>query len=221
MSSKSIKSSAPRYAAREELASSLIHGLGIVLSIVGLAALAIVAHRSGSLWNLVSVCIYGASLVLLYSASTLYHAVPHPNAKRVLRMFDHVGIFLLIAGTYTPFALIALRGAWGWSLFGVVWTLAVIGIVLELRQIRRRGWLVALYVGMGWVGVAAIGPLLASLSSTGLLLMLGGGVSYTLGVPFYLWHRLPYNHAIWHVFVLGGSVLHFFAVLFYVLPSTP
>ncbi len=157
---------------------------------------------------------------MLYSASTLYHAVPHPKAKRVLRMLDHIGIFLLIAGTYTPFTLIALRGAWGWSLFGVVWTLAAIGIVLELRQIRRRGWLVALYVGMGWVGVAAVGPLLASLSSTGLWLLLGGGVSYTLGVPFYLWHRLPYNHAIWHLFVLGGSVLHFFAVLFYVLPST-
>ena len=220
MSSTSIESSAPRYAAREELASSLIHGIGIVLSIAGLAALAVVAHRSGSLWNLVSVCIYGASLILLYSASTLYHAIPHPNAKRVLRMLDHISIFLLIAGTYTPFTLIALRGAWGWTLFGIVWTLAVIGIVLELRQIRQRGWLVALYVGMGWVAVAAIGPLLASLSSAGLLLMLGGGVSYTLGVPFYLWHRLPYNHAIWHVFVLGGSVLHFFAVMFYVLPST-
>ena len=192
MSSTSIESSAPRYEGREELASSLIHGIGIVLSISGLAALAVVAHRSGSLWNLVSVCIYGASLILLYSASTLYHAIPHPNAKRVLRMLDHISIFLLIAGTYTPFTLIALRGAWGWTLFGIVWSLAVIGIVLEL----------------------------ASLSSTGLMLMLGGGVSYTLGVPFYLWHRLPYNHAIWHVFVLGGSVLHFFAVLFYVLPST-
>lgn len=220
MSSSTIQSSASHYSAREELASSLIHGLGIALSIAGLVTLAVVAHRSGSLWNLVSVCIYGASLVMLYCASTLYHAIPHPTAKRVLRMLDHIGIFLLIAGTYTPFTLIALRGVWGWSLFGVVWTLAAIGIVLELRQIRQRGWLVALYVGMGWVAVAAIGPLLASLSSTGLWLLLGGGVSYTLGVPFYLWHRLPYNHAIWHLFVLGGSVLHFCAVLFYVLPST-
>ncbi|MFZ2237414.1 MAG: hemolysin III family protein [Dokdonella sp.] len=220
MPSSMIESSAPRYAAREELASSLIHGVGIALSISGLAALAVVAHRAGSLLNLVSVCIYGASLVMLYSASTLYHATPHPNAKRVLRIIDHVGIFLLIAGTYTPFTLIALRGAWGWSLFGVVWTLAAIGIVLELRQIRQRGWLVALYVGMGWVIVAATGPLLASLSSTGLWLLLGGGISYTLGVPFYLWHRLPYNHAIWHLFVLGGSAPHFFAVLLYVLPST-
>ena len=220
MTSSAIETSVPRYAAREELASSLIHGLGIALSIAGLVSLAVVAHRSGSLWNLVSVCIYGASLVMLYSASTLYHAIPHPGAKRVLRILDHIGIFLLIAGTYTPFTLIALRGVWGWSLFGVVWTLAAIGIVLELRQIRQRGWLVALYVGMGWVGVAAIGPLLASLSSIGLWLLLGGGASYTLGVPFYLWHRLPYNHAIWHLFVLGGSALHFCAVLFYVLPST-
>lgn len=219
MSSTTIESSAPRYSAREELASSLIHGLGIALSLAGLATLAVVAQRAGSLWNLVSVCIYGASLVMLYSASTLYHAIARPSAKRVLRTLDHVGIFLLIAGTYTPFTVIALRGIWGWSLFVVVWTLAAIGIVLELRQIRQRGWLVALYVGMGWVAVAAIGPLLASLSSTGLWLLLGGGISYTLGVPFYLWHRLPYNHAIWHLFVLGGSVLHFLAVLFYVLPS--
>lgn len=216
----STSSAAPRYASREEFASSLTHGLGVLLSIAGLAALASVAARSGNGWHLVSACIYGASLVLLYSASTLYHAVAHPDAKRVLRVLDHVGIFLLIAGTYTPFTLIALRGAWGWSLFGVVWTLAAIGIGLELRQVRRRGWLVALYVGMGWVGVAAIGPLMASLSSTGLWLLFGGGISYTLGVPFYLWRSLPYNHAIWHLFVLGGSVLHFWAVLYHVLPQS-
>lgn len=209
---------APRYSAREEWASSVIHAIGIALSVAGLIALATVAAQGGNAWHLASVCIYGISLILLYVASTLYHAIPHPSAKQVLRTLDHVGIFLLIAGTYTPFTVISLQGGWGWGLFGVVWTLAAIGIVLELRQVRRRGWLIALYVGMGWVGVAAIGPLMASLSSAGLWLLLGGGLCYTLGVPFYLWRSLPYNHALWHLFVLAGSVLHFCAIYFHVLP---
>lgn len=219
MTSSTARLPTAPYSAGEEIASSLIHGLGIVLSIVGLALLVAVAARGGDARHLISVCVYGATLILLYTASTLYHGIPHAGAKPVLRLLDHAAIFLLIAGTYTPFALISLHGPWGWSLFGVIWTLAVAGIALELRHQRSRVLMAVLYVAMGWVGLVAIRPLVASLDAGGLWLLFGGGVAYTLGVPFYLWKRLPYNHALWHAFVLVGSVLQFFAVLFYVLPS--
>ncbi|MEO5558672.1 MAG: hemolysin III family protein, partial [Dokdonella sp.] len=192
---------AARYSDGEEFASSLIHGVGILLSIVGLATLIAFAARAGDARHLASVCVYGATLILLYTASTLYHSVPGERVKPVLRLLDHAAIFLLIAGTYTPFTLISLHGAWGWSLFAIVWTLAFAGIALELRRVRHRGVMAALYVGMGWVGLVAIKPLMASLPAGGLWLLFGGGVAYTLGVPFYLWKRLPYNHALWHAFV--------------------
>lgn len=207
------------YELREEIASSVIHGLGIALSIAALATLAIATARGGNARHLASVCIYGGTLVLLYTASTLYHGIPHPRAKPLLRLLDHAAIFLLIAGTYTPFTLITLHGPWGWSLFALIWVLALLGIALEMSRVRRRGLLVALYVGMGWVGIVAIGPLVRHLEPGGLWLLFGGGVAYTLGIPFYLWKRLPFNHALWHAFVLLGSVLQFFAVLYYVLPS--
>ncbi len=209
----------PRYALAEEIASSLTHGLGIVLSIAGLATLVAVAALGGDGWTLAAGIVYGTTLILLFTASTLYHSIPNAGAKPVLRVLDHAAIFLLIAGTYTPFALVTLRGPWGYTLFAVVWTLAVIGIALELRRVRNRLVMVALYLGMGWVGIIAIGPLLERLSSGGLWLLFGGGVCYTLGVPFYLWRRLPYNHALWHVFVLAGSVLQFLAVLLHVMPD--
>jgi hemolysin III len=208
-----------RYSASEEIASSAIHGLGIVLSIAALAILAAASARIGSTRHVVSVCIYGTTLIMLYVASTLYHAIAHPPSKPLLRLLDHSAIFLLIAGTYTPFALISLYGPWGWGLFTAVWVLALGGIALELARVRRRGLLVALYVGMGWLGLVAIRPLVASIPPGGLWLLFGGGVAYTLGVPFYLWKKLPYNHALWHAFVLLGSVLQFFAVLLYVLPK--
>lgn len=207
------------YSAGEEIASSAIHGIGIVLSIVGLAILCTVAVHRGAARHVASVCIYGATLILLYSASTLYHSIRHAGAKPVLRLFDHAAIFLLIAGTYTPITLISLHGPWGWSLFAIVWALALAGIALELRRVRSRTLMAALYVGMGWVGLIAIKPLVASLPSGGLWLVFGGGAAYTLGVPFYLWKRLPFNHALWHAFVLLGSVLQFFAVWLYVLPG--
>ncbi len=137
----------------------------------------------------------------------------------MLRFLDHAAIFLLIAGTYTPFTLVTLRGPWGYALFAIVWTLAALGIALELKRVRNRLVMVALYLAMGWVGIIAIGPLLEKLPAGGLWLLFGGGVCYTLGVPFYLWRRLPYNHALWHVFVLAGSVLQFLAVLLYVMPD--
>lgn len=209
----------PRYSRAEEVASSLSHALGIILSIAGLAVLAAFAALHGGVSRIVSVSVYGTTLILLFTASTLYHAVPNPRAKSILRLLDHSAIFLLIAGTYTPFTLISLRGAWGWSLFAIVWTLAIVGIALEMRRVRNRVAAALLYLGMGWVGVIAIKPMIANIEPAGLWLLFAGGLCYTLGVPFYLWKRLPYNHALWHVFVLAGSVLEFFAILLYVLPD--
>lgn len=210
---------AAAYAPREELASSLIHGLGIVLSIVGLAVLVGVAARTGGAREIASVAVYGATLILLYTASTLYHGIPIARAKQVLRLLDHAAIFLLIAGTYTPFTLLVLPPAWGATLFVLVWVLALAGLALELRKVRNRLLMATLYVALGWIGVVAIGPLREALPAPGLWLLFGGGAAYTLGVPFYLWKRLPYSHALWHAFVLAGSVLQFFAVLLYVLPG--
>lgn len=209
----------PRYTLREEIASSITHGVGAVLAIAGLAVLVAFAARFGDAWHVVSCSIFGAALILCFTTSTLYHSVQVERVKRLLRALDHTAIFLLIAGTYTPFTLVTLRGPWGYALFAIVWTLAALGIALELKRVRNRLVMVALYLAMGWVGIIAIGPLLEKLPAGGLWLLFGGGVCYTLGVPFYLWRRLPYNHALWHVFVLAGSVLQFLAVLLYVMPD--
>jgi hemolysin III len=211
---------APRYARRDELASSVIHGVGILLSIAGLAVLVAFAAIHGGARAVTASAVYGSSLVLLYTASTLYHSVRGETARRRLRTLDHLAIYLLIAGTYTPFTLVALPGAWGWGLFAAIWSLALLGGALELGLLgHRRGLAVLLYVAMGWVGMVAFKPLLAHLQAGGMALLIAGGAAYTLGVPFYLWRRLPYHHAVWHAFVLAGSVLHFLAVLLYVLPD--
>ena len=210
----------PRYSFGDELASSVIHGVGIVLSIAGLAMLVAFAALHGNALTVVACAVFGSSLVLLYTASTLYHSISVAAAKPALRALDHIAIYVLIAGTYTPFTLIALPGAWGWSLFVSVWVLALVGSALELGLLRRYHKLaVLLYVGMGWIGMIAFKPLSEHLQNGGMLLLIGGGVAYTAGVPFYLWRRLPYHHALWHVFVLAGSVLHFLAVLLYVIPD--
>lgn len=210
----------PRYRFGDELASSVIHGIGILLSIAALAALVMRTAQAGSASDVLASAVYGMSLVALYSASTLYHAIRLESARRWLRTLDHIAIFLLIAGTYTPFTLIALRGAWGWSLFGMVWSLALLGSTLELGMFKRyRRFAVLLYVAMGWIGIVAFRPLLAHLQFGGMVLLLAGGAAYTLGVPFYLWRKLPYHHSVWHVFVLAGSVLQFLAVFFYVVPN--
>jgi hemolysin III len=210
----------PRYGVGDELASSVIHGVGIVLSVIGLAVLLIQTAIGGSASDVLASAVYGMSLILLYTASTLYHTVRAESARRVLRTLDHIAIFLLIAGTYTPFTLIALRGTWGWSLFGIVWSLALVGTALELGWLKRyRRLAVVLYIAMGWVGIVAFRPLFTHLQTGGMLLLLGGGVAYTLGVPFYLWRRMPYHHSVWHFFVLAGSVLQFLAVLLYVVPN--
>jgi hemolysin III len=201
------------------MANSITHGIGILLAIAGLGVLTAATSVSGNVRHMVSVSIFGGMLVLMYTASTLYHSVRNPRAKAVLQVLDHCAIFLLIAGTYTPFTLVTLYGPWGWSLFGVVWTLALLGIVFELTPLRRyRPLSLGLYLGMGWAVVAAIKPMLAGLPSGGLVLLLSGGLSYTIGISFYLSRKLRYHHAIWHLFVLAGSIFHYFAVLFYVLP---
>ncbi|HSM99403.1 MAG TPA: hemolysin III family protein [Rudaea sp.] len=210
-------SAAMRYTPGEELANSLTHGFGLLLSVGGLFTLMAAA---GGVGETASCLVYGVTLILVYATSTLYHGVRAPDAKRLLRTLDHVAIFLLIAGTYTPFVLIALRGVWGWSLFSLVWVLATFGAMFELSAWRHaRGVRVALYIAIGWVGLIALKPLVAALPTPGLWLLFGGGVSYTVGVLFYVWRSLRFHHAIWHLFVLGGSVLQYFAVLWYVLPG--
>ena len=211
--------SSPRYSLGEEIANSVTHGVGVVLAIGGLGVLTAFASVYGNAWHIVGCSVFGTTLILLYAASAFYHGIQLPRAKTVLRSLDHAAIFLLIAGTYTPFTLVNLRGPWGWSLFGVIWGLAVLGIVFEVTVLRRwKAVSLALYVAMGWAVVVAVKPVLAAIAPGGLLLLLLGGVAYTAGIGFYVWRRLPYHHAIWHVFVLVGSILHFFAVLFYVIP---
>lgn len=207
------------YTPGEEIANSVIHGVGLVLAIAGLAVLTAFASLYGDAWHVVSCSIFGASLILLYTTSTLYHSIPLPRVKAVLRTLDHAAIFILIAGTYTPFLLVSLRGPWGWTLFVLIWGMALVGVALRIGPGHHSHWLsLGLYLGMGWAIVVAVKPLLNSVAPGGLVLLLAGGLAYTVGVVFYVWHRLPYHHAIWHGFVLVGSILHYFAILFYVIP---
>jgi len=210
-----IASAGPSYSNEEEIANSVTHGVGWVLSVVGMAFLVTRAAATGGALRVVTCAIFGATLILLYASSTLYHALPSKRAKRVFRVFDHSAIFLLIAGSYTPLALVALGGTWGWSLFGSVWFLAAVGLLLSTVAHGRWRWLsITLYVSMGWLAVIAIKPLVLALSRPALALVVLGGIAYTGGLVFYAWKKLPYSHAIWHVFVLAGSVFHYFAVLF-------
>jgi hemolysin III len=212
----------PRDTLREEIASSVIHGVGVVLAIAGLAILSVVSSLRGDAWHVVGCAVFGTTLVLLYTASTLYHGISRPRAKQVLRVLDHSAIYLLIAGTYTPFCLVSLRGPWGWSLLGVVWGLAAAGIGTRAALAKRLPVMsVVVYVLMGWAVIVATRPLLQSLPGEGFALLLAGGVFYTGGIVFYGWRAMPYHHAVWHAFVLLGSVLHFLAVLLYVIPSAP
>jgi len=199
---------------REEIANVLTHGAGAVASLVGAAVLVTVAALGGDAWKVVGSAVFGTTLVLLYTASTLYHAARSPVAKARLKVLDHCAIYLLIAGSYTPFTLIGLRGGWGWSLFGVIWGLAVAGTVFKLFFTGRFPRLsTAVYVAMGWLAVVAIGPMVQRLPAATLAWMVAGGLIYTAGTVFYHSRRIPYAHAIWHLFVLGGSACHFAAVL--------
>jgi hemolysin III len=208
-----------KYTPREELANSITHGIGIVFAIGALVVMDVFAALFGDAWHIVSCSIFGATLIILYTASTLYHSIPLPKTKMLLRIIDHSAIFLLIAGTYTPFTLVSLRGPWGWSLFGAVWGIALLGVIFQVFLLRRWPTIsVGIYVGMGLIILVAVKPLFAALSPMGLKLLVAGGLAYVLGIIFYASNRLPYSHAVWHLFVLAGSALHFFAVLFYVIP---
>ncbi|TYO98264.1 hemolysin III [Geothermobacter ehrlichii] len=209
----------PEYTRKEEIANSLTHGLGAALALGGLVVLILGAAHRGDAWHLTTSAIYGLTLIGSFLASTLYHAFSRTNIKRILRTIDHAAIFLLIAGTYTPFTLVTLRGPWGWALFGVIWGCAIAGIICEAAASRSREFLrVGSYVVMGWAVVIAVRPLLQQLDPAGFRLLVAGGLAYTGGIVFYAWRRIPYGHAIWHLFVLVGSALHFFAIFWYVIP---
>ncbi len=197
----------------EEIANSITHGIGALLSIVALVILIIVAGRHDDIWHMVSFSIYGCTLVLLYLSSTLYHSFSSPRIKNLFARFDHISIFLLIAGTYTPILLTSLRGVWGWTLFGIIWSIALAGAVIRSIWVYRfRKLMVAIYLLMGWMFILAGNQIYHSLPSISLTFLVLGGVAYSVGVIFYLWRTLPYGHGIWHLFVLAGSVLHFFAI---------
>lgn len=211
---------APQYTLGEEIANGATHGIGILLSIAGLAVLVTLAALRSDAWAVVGAAIFGSTLILLYSTSTLYHSFRDETLKRFLRKCDHAAIFLLIAGSYTPFMLVNLRGAWGWSIFGVVWGLALVGIVLKFWFTGRFRLLSTLiYVGMGWLIVIAIKPMLASVTPVGMWLLLAGGLCYTGGAVFYLLKKMPYHHAVWHGFVMAGSICHYFAIMNAIIPA--
>ena len=205
---------------RWELANALTHGVGVVASLVGGAVLVAGAAAYGDTWKVASSAVFATTLVLLYTASTLYHAARSPKVRARLQVFDHCAIYLLIAGTYTPFTLLGLRGGWGWSLFGVAWGLAVAGVVFKLFFTGRFPRVsTAIYLGMGWMVVVAAAPMLEALSPTTIAWLVAGGLAYTGGTAFYH-NRRPYAHAVWHLFVLAGSVCHYVAVATHVLPGT-
>jgi len=203
----------------EEIANSLTHGAGLLASLVGLPVLVVAAAGRGDAAHVVGCSVFAASLITLYAASTIYHALPPSRAKQLLRVVDHAAIYLLIAGTYTPFTLGVLRGAWGWTLFGVVWSLAGVGIIFKvLLGMRYPRASTIFYLAMGWLGVVAVRPMMAQVPAAGLLWLLAGGLLYTGGVAFYAWEHRRHSHTIWHLCVLGGSACHFFAVLWYAVP---
>jgi len=201
---------------REEIANSISHGLGLVLAIVAVPILVAAALRGGNVRFVVGVSVFGGTVVLLYLASTLYHSLTHETAKALCRVFDHTAIFLLIAGTYTPFSLGVLRGPWGWSLLAIIWTLAIVGITLKIRKRTRHSRItIVLYVIMGWLAIVAVKPMVMLIPVPGILLIFAGGIAYTGGLAFFALERIRYNHFIWHLFVIAGTTCHFFAVLWY------
>jgi hemolysin III len=204
----------------EEIANSVSHGIGSVFAIAGTAVAIVWAVIFGNMYSVISASIYGATLIILYTMSTLYHAFTNKTVKRVFRIFDHCSIFLLIAGTYTPYALVTLNGPTGWTVFGIIWGAAIIGIVLNAISLEKFKVLSMIcYLAMGWLIVLYAKPLtekLGFMPATFLLLL--GGILYTIGAIFYCLKRIKYMHGVWHLFVLGGSILHYLSILIYVLP---
>lgn len=206
------------YSRREEVANAVTHGLGAALSIAGLTLLIVFASLRGDAWHVTSFTIYGVTMLMLYVASTLVHSFKEGKVKDLFETFDHSCIYLFIAGTYTPIMLTILRSPLGWTLFGIVWGIAIAGIVFKAFFTKRFLYLSTLfYVLMGWMVVFVWGPLQEAMSPTGLHLLVAGGLLYTLGTIFYVWRAFPYHHAVWHLFVLAGSIAHFFAILLYLV----
>ncbi|MBP1995281.1 PAQR family membrane homeostasis protein TrhA [Paenibacillus eucommiae] len=206
------------YSIREEIANAISHGIGVLLSIAALVLLIIQAAHYGDSWHIVSFSIYGVSLIVLYTCSTLLHSIQQRKAKDIFEILDHAAIYLLIAGSYTPFLLVTLRGTLGWSMFGIVWGLAILGIILKIFYVKRFILASTLcYILMGWLIVFAIKPLYENIPFPGIVWLVTGGLLYTFGSIFYVWRRVPYHHAIWHIFVLAGSFCHFICVILYVI----
>jgi hemolysin III len=207
----------------DELLNSITHGIGVLLSIAGLVLLVVFAsiRPYGDVWKIVSFSIYGISLIMMYTASTLYHSFHNKQIKDFLNLFDHAAIFVLIAGTYTPFMLVSLRGPWGWSIFGVIWGLAIAGVVFKLffYSDKYRKLSTIIYFLMGWIILIAIRPMILEVPTGGLIWLLAGCFFYSMGIPFYIKREERFNHVIWHIFVLAGSITHFFSIFFYVLPN--
>jgi hemolysin III len=206
----------------EEIANAISHGLGCLLAIASLPILVFYAAQQGTAVNVVAASVFAGTAILLYLISALYHAIPASAAKEWLGRLDHAAIYLFIAGSYTPFALGVLNGSWGWTLFGIIWGAAALGVTVKLLdRLKHPLWSTALYVAMGWVALIAAGPLVERMPATGIAWLVAGGLSYTLGAAvFLLDHRVRYAHFVWHLFVLGGSVCHFFAALWYAVPTT-
>ena len=200
---------------KEEIFNSITHGIGTLLSVAALVLLVVHAVGKGDAWHIVSYSVYGSSLVLLYLCSTLYHSFTKEKIKNLFARFDHAAIFLLIAGTYTPFLLTVLRGTLGWTLFGIIWGVALFGVVIcSIYLTRFRKLMVALYLAMGWMFVVAVGPMMRNLPQLSIIFLFLGGIFYSVGVIFYAKRNLKYGHGIWHLFVLAGSIMHFFAVVY-------
>lgn len=201
---------------REEIANGISHGLALILALAAMPILVLSAARAGSTHFIIGVAVFGVTMVVLYLASTLYHSLTHERAKNFFRQVDHCAVFLLIAGSYTPFALGVLRGPWGWTLLAIVWALAVAGIVIKLLAGTRHWWLLmTLYLVMGWLAIVAIKPILALVPPAGIGLILAGGIAYSGGLAFFAAHRIRYHHFIWHLFVIAGTTCHYLAVLWY------
>jgi hemolysin III len=207
------------YTRKEEIANAITHGIGSALSIAALVLLIVFSSLYGNAWHIVSFTIFGSTMLFLYTSSTLVHSFPDGKVKDFFEILDHSAIYLFIAGTYTPFMLVVVKGALGWTLFGIVWGIAIFGVVFKAFFTKKFLFLSTLiYILMGWLIVFAWNPLTDALSSDGLMLLIYGGILYTVGTIFYVWRSFPYHHAVWHLFVLAGSTLHFFAVFKYVLP---
>jgi len=215
MASHSIEKNRRELSTTEEIVNSITHGIGALLSIIALVILIIVAGQHGDIWHLVSFSIYGSTLVLLYLSSTLYHSFTSPKIKNLFARFDHISIFLLIAGTYTPILLTTLRGPWGWTLFAIIWAMALAGAVIRSIYLHRfRKLMVAIYLVMGWMAIVAAKQIYELMPGISIWFLVLGGLAYSIGVIFYNRRKLPYSHGIWHLFVLAGSILHFFAIYF-------